>query len=631
MSKLAGGAGGQTVVIAGAVVAGVVIGRLYMAGVFTPSPERPEAEPAAMVQTEGQAAPESGTAPRDLPASGTDQSGQPDTDNPDPLASVTTGDTPTPDTDPASQPEETTDTGNQPEATDPAPQSGDTDTAEAEAAPDAPAISLFRLTPDGQMLVAGTGKAGWDVSILVDDEVLTTVTPDANGDFVEFIEMDSSADPRILTLAMHSPDTGEDIISLDEIIIAPTPPVAMAEAETATEEATPEMSMASGETASAGDDTAADTTADTDTGADSGTMVEISDADPSSEADTTPATSSPAADDTGTPGEPVEIGGADTGTPDRAAQAQDGTANTGEAATDTTEPVETASLDVSTAEPAEPEPATTTGVETSGTTDADPETATPAEPAVTAETDPPAEADTSDPADVAAATGAEDLQDQGATADQPAEPAELASADIGTSAPEPAEPAQADPEPAADGATSQAVLRSDASGVSVIQPPTPGDTAPEVMSTVALDAITYNDAGEVELTGRAQGDGFVRVYLDNTPITTSRISEDGNWRSELPEVDTGVYTLRIDEVDEDGTVLSRVETPFKREDQELLGTRDTGRKIQAITVQPGNTLWAISRDKYGEGVLYVRIFQANRDRIRDPDLIYPGQVFTVPN
>ena len=151
------------------------------------------------------------------------------------------------------------------------------------------------------------------------------------------------------------------------------------------------------------------------------------------------------------------------------------------------------------------------------------------------------------------------------------------------------------------------------------------------MSTVALDAITYNEEGEVELTGRAKGDGFVRVYLDNAPITTSRITEDGNWRSELPEVDTGVYTLRIDEVDADGNVMSRVETPFKREDQALLSTRDTSRKIQAITVQPGNTLWAISREKYGEGLLYVRIFEANRDRIRDPDLIYPGQVFTVPN
>ncbi|MCZ7676017.1 MAG: LysM peptidoglycan-binding domain-containing protein [Roseovarius sp.] len=70
--------------------------------------------------------------------------------------------------------------------------------------------------------------------------------------------------------------------------------------------------------------------------------------------------------------------------------------------------------------------------------------------------------------------------------------------------------------------------------------------------------------------------------------------------------------------------------PFKREDRSLLAADRIGRRIEAITVQPGNTLWAISRDRYGEGILYVRIFEANRDRIRDPDLIYPGQVFTVP-
>jgi len=48
-------------------------------------------------------------------------------------------------------------------------------------------------------------------------------------------------------------------------------------------------------------------------------------------------------------------------------------------------------------------------------------------------------------------------------------------------------------------------------------------------------------------------------------------------------------------------------------------------------VQPGSTLWAISREHYGEGVLYVRVFEANRERIRDPDLIYPGQVFALPD
>ena len=48
------------------------------------------------------------------------------------------------------------------------------------------------------------------------------------------------------------------------------------------------------------------------------------------------------------------------------------------------------------------------------------------------------------------------------------------------------------------------------------------------------------------------------------------------------------------------------------------------------TVQPGNTLWAIARERYGEGIMYVMVFEANRDRIRNPDLIYPGQVFVLP-
>jgi nucleoid-associated protein YgaU len=49
-----------------------------------------------------------------------------------------------------------------------------------------------------------------------------------------------------------------------------------------------------------------------------------------------------------------------------------------------------------------------------------------------------------------------------------------------------------------------------------------------------------------------------------------------------------------------------------------------------VTVQPGFTLWGIAKDNFGDGVLYVQVFDANRDKIRDPDLIYPGQVFTIP-
>ncbi|KAB2878838.1 MAG: LysM peptidoglycan-binding domain-containing protein, partial [Albidovulum sp.] len=53
-------------------------------------------------------------------------------------------------------------------------------------------------------------------------------------------------------------------------------------------------------------------------------------------------------------------------------------------------------------------------------------------------------------------------------------------------------------------------------------------------------------------------------------------------------------------------------------------------KAVIVTVQPGFSLWRIARENYGEGILYVKVFEANKDQIRDPDLIYPGQIFTVP-
>jgi nucleoid-associated protein YgaU len=49
-----------------------------------------------------------------------------------------------------------------------------------------------------------------------------------------------------------------------------------------------------------------------------------------------------------------------------------------------------------------------------------------------------------------------------------------------------------------------------------------------------------------------------------------------------------------------------------------------------VVIQPGNNLWRISRVIYGRGIEYTVIYQANRDRIRDPDLIYPGQIFLTP-
>ena len=155
-------------------------------------------------------------------------------------------------------------------------------------------------------------------------------------------------------------------------------------------------------------------------------------------------------------------------------------------------------------------------------------------------------------------------------------------------------------------------------------------TAPLAAGDVALDAISYDEEGEVLLSGRGQETAFVRVYLDNAPLATSRIRDDGRWRITLPQVDIGTYTLRVDQLSEAGEVIARVESPFLRESPEVLLTATTDGPVTAITVQPGNTLWAIARDRYGEGLDYLKVYQANKDRIRDPDLIYPGQIFDLP-
>ena len=55
-----------------------------------------------------------------------------------------------------------------------------------------------------------------------------------------------------------------------------------------------------------------------------------------------------------------------------------------------------------------------------------------------------------------------------------------------------------------------------------------------------------------------------------------------------------------------------------------------GPRVTVVTVQPGFTLWRIANEAYGKGVMYVEVWDANRDKIKNPDLIYPGQVFLVP-
>ena len=240
--------------------------------------------------------------------------------------------------------------------------------------------------------------------------------------------------------------------------------------------------------------------------------------------------------------------------------------------------------------------------------------------------------DAADPA-MADADPAVDVADPAAqtkTAEAAAAPAE-ASADEAVAAADPVVAAAADAAPAVPAPAPQAALLLSEGGARVLQAAGGEDIDPR---NVTIDAISYSTKGDVQLSGRGQAQGFVRLYLDNEPLMDTEIAPDGTWDGTLPAVAAGQYLLRADQLDAQGEVLSRYETPFQRESPEVLAAAAPGGAdapmAAKITVQPGFTLWGIARQNYGSGVMYVQVYEANKQMIGDPDLIYPGQVFNVP-
>jgi nucleoid-associated protein YgaU len=98
-------------------------------------------------------------------------------------------------------------------------------------------------------------------------------------------------------------------------------------------------------------------------------------------------------------------------------------------------------------------------------------------------------------------------------------------------------------------------------------------------------------------------------------------------------VDPGTYTLTVAQLSPEGEIESRVDTPFLREDPARVAASPmrVEEGVSVITVQPGFTLWGIAEANFGDGIAYVQIFQENRENIRDPDLIFPGQIFQLPD
>ncbi|WP_162914035.1 LysM peptidoglycan-binding domain-containing protein [Taklimakanibacter lacteus] len=276
-----------------------------------------------------------------------------------------------------------------------------------------------------------------------------------------------------------------------------------------------------------------------------------------------------------------------------------------------------------------------------------------------------------------------------------------------------------------------------------------------------LDAVDYNDRGDIIFSGRAKPGTAIRLYVDNGDVGDAIVDSGGNWSFAGTDIiKPGTHTLRADQIDQTGKVMARIELPFQREDAAAVAALNTPPATEAtqatppqpgeakpvaevesqaakpaepqqpetqqpetqqpetqaaesqpsqtrqpetqaqsqqpeaqapaaetqpqtvtevakaepeasgpapdqpvsadkkeevttaaaaaaeqtakttdpdqprtgkVVIQPGNNLWKLSRVIYGRGKSFTVIYQANKDQIRNPNRIYPGQIFAIPN
>ena len=141
---------------------------------------------------------------------------------------------------------------------------------------------------------------------------------------------------------------------------------------------------------------------------------------------------------------------------------------------------------------------------------------------------------------------------------------------------------------------------------------------------LSLDIVEYLDNNNLKLIGRTKRNSSVSLFFSNNFVKDSQSDEYGNWKMELKNFKLTDNNLMITTEIDGQKIKLKTKIFDKKIDPNFILEKE-------ITVKNGNSLWRIARKTLGGGIYYSEIYKNNIKEIKNPDLIFPGQVFNIPN
>ncbi len=141
--------------------------------------------------------------------------------------------------------------------------------------------------------------------------------------------------------------------------------------------------------------------------------------------------------------------------------------------------------------------------------------------------------------------------------------------------------------------------------------------------TLGIGAVDYDANGHAIFSGTAPAGEHVSLALGGAKLGDAVAGPDGRW-SFAATVPKQSGTLSLADAAAPPDAKSAVTAPF------ALETLADAVADGNIVIAPGQNLWLIARHVYGHGNMYTLIYRANQSQIQDPNLIFPGQAFSLP-